>query len=83
MELKLFHDTDPAAVLAVLIVPFMELKPMSPGRPVPSTAGLNRTFYGIETESRSSAIPYSPVLIVPFMELKRRDAARPALTRAS
>ena len=71
MELKLFHDTDPAAVLAVLIVPFMELKPMSPGRPVPSTAGLNRTFYGIETERCSTPSPHPCVLIVPFMELKR------------
>ena len=61
----------------------MELKLAYSGIDMGGQVRLNRTFYGIETESRSSAIPYSPVLIVPFMELKRRDAARPALTRAS
>ena len=55
---------------AVLIVPFMELKP-SPDNVVPSNNDcLNRTFYGIETSARSLQWRCLTVLIVPFMELK-------------
>ena len=34
-------------------------------------AGLNRTFYGIETHKRRGVDHSLHVLIVPFMELKR------------
>ena len=55
----------------VLIVPFMELKPVLLTVVVTSLPCLNRTFYGIETcTSMSRSWRYTHVLIVPFMELK-------------
>ena len=37
---------------------------------VPRHTGLNRTFYGIETDLLRTLMTTSIVLIVPFMELK-------------
>ena len=48
----------------------MELKPGHPLLTVSPLAGLNRTFYGIETSGAQARCRPPRVLIVPFMELK-------------
>ena len=70
MELKLTKLSWTLAKDYVLIVPFMELKLQEVLQREESSAGLNRTFYGIETEGGISQVDNLLVLIVPFMELK-------------
>ena len=58
-------------LILVLIVPFMELKPVDCNHLRRESSSLNRTFYGIETRKRTGkGEADGSVLIVPFMELK-------------
>ena len=57
--------------VAVLIVPFMELKQRNFLRLYEQLPRLNRTFYGIETVLGLLPVAEPWVLIVPFMELKQ------------
>ena len=71
MELKLMYSLTHIRITAgVLIVPFMELKPGKLSFEDICEEGLNRTFYGIETDYIVDKWGHHAVLIVPFMELK-------------